>query len=216
MSNIKILLTADSYALPRLHPTEARAELSYEQAYPEQLRQLFIRMNIDVLMINNARHANVTTSLVQGGLEEILMLEPDYVIIQLGSADLWPASARSITPLFAGLQGRDPWVDIHCFKQNIEKYIAFCQKFDFIKKIIILNIPKFSRTQYERYPEALERTLQYNAYLQSLMLKAKVKLVNLYGLVDEVGETGIAQDGIHPTVQTSCLVAELIFAAICK
>ena len=92
---IKILLIADSYALPRLAVKSAQVELKYLQTYPEQLRRnLHNNLNTEIVLLTLAEHAQVTTCLQVDMPMQVRFLEPDYIIIQLGLADLWPATVK--------------------------------------------------------------------------------------------------------------------------
>lgn len=199
-SKLKVLLTADSYALPRMNPRTHEVELNYEQSYPLQLVELLSKKTLrEVVLINSSSHANVTLSLIKGGLADILMLKPEYVIVQLGMADLWP-DTKNRRSMFDELNGLDPWIDRNSFQKNIERYIEFCQQESFIKKIILVNIPLAEKNQYKHYPAAESRTLDYNACFLKWQQQEKVQIVDLYRIVQEIGtENAIGSDGIHPT-----------------
>lgn len=208
-SKLKVLLTADSYALPRMNPRTHEIELSYEQSYPLQLVDVLSKKTSrEVVLINSSSHANVTLSLIKGGLADILLLEPEYVIVQLGMADLWPGT-NNRRAMFDELNGADPWIDISSFQKNIERYIDFCQQENYIKKIILVNIPLAEKKQYKHYPAAESRTLDYNACFQKWQQQDKVKVVDLYQMVQDIGtEHAIGSDGIHPTEKTCRYLAK--------
>lgn len=208
-SKLKVLLTADSYALPRMNPRTHEIELSYEQSYPLQLVDILSKKTSrEVILINSSSHANVTLSLIKGGLADILMLEPEYVIVQLGMADLWPGT-NNRRALFEELNGLDPWIDINSFQKNIERYISFCQQENYIKKIILINIPLVEKKQYKNYPAAESRIVDYNACFQNWKLQDKVQIIDLYQIVQELGtENAIGSDGIHPTAKTCHYLAK--------
>ncbi len=207
---MKILVIGDSYGLPRWHQYIDRVELYYKDTYPECLRSILLdRYHEDILLVNHCRHVNVSLALLRGEANDVYFLEPDFVVVQLGLVDLWPVYGRNIVPPFADLAGKDPWVDLEQYRENLERFIKFCSSRDELKGIVLVNIPKVSEEQYQRYPASHTRTISYNKILTTLA-RFPVALVDAYSLVEELGQAAIGSDGIHPTALMSHKLADRI------
>lgn len=209
---MKILIIGDSYGLPRFCKQDTKVELSYEETYPERLRQLLIdNYQKDILLVNRCRHANTTYSLVQGEASEVMFLHPDCVVVQLGLADLWPSSLRNVEPIQKALEGKDPWVSEEEFQFYIVRFIRFVLKNN--SKVIVVNIPKIADDYLQKHPLIASRTAKYNELLKKICESMLgVVMVDLYGITGQNdSENKIGSDGIHPTVDTSAVLAKNIF-----
>lgn len=213
---MKLAVVGDSYALPRLKKDSDEIELFYDDVYPEKLRKMLVKSypNKDILLLNCSKHANTSVGLVRGAANEVYFLQPDYVIIQLGMVDLWPAAGRNIPPPYADLVGKDTWVSKEEFKNNIDRFLRFCFSVGRVKYAILINIPRISIKQYEKYPLTYERTKEYNEIINLFSKSSKVKLVDAYSILEQLGERGIGSDGIHPTAEASSKIAQSLFAVI--
>jgi len=209
---MKILVVGDSYGLPRFYKKNTRVELSYEETYPEFLRQFLMNdYKKDILMVNRCRHANTTYSLVQGEASEIMFLFPDYVIVQLGLADLWPSTLRNVAPLHKALEDKDPWVNEEEFQFYMVRFISFALKNN--SKVIVVNIPKIANDFLYKHPLIATRTAKYNAVIKRICESmVGVVMVDLYAITERNNsENKIGSDGIHPTLETSLALAKDIF-----
>ncbi len=209
---MKILVVGDSYGLPRFYKRDTKVELSYEETYPEFLRQLLINnYKKDVLLVNRCRHANTTYSLVQGEASEIMFLRPDYVIVQLGLADLWPSSLRNVEPIQKALEGKDPWVSEEEFQFYMVRFIRFVLKNN--SKVIVVNVPKIADSFLQKHPLVASRTAKYNELLKKICESMLgVDMVDLYEITRQNNSKNtIGSDGIHPTADTSAVLAKNIF-----
>jgi len=212
---MKILVIGDSIGLPRLKKNSDEVELCYEEAYPEQLRQ-YARLRFvgeDILMVNACRHAQTSVHLLRGAANEVCFLQPDYVVLQLGMTDLWPAAGRSVPPPFPDLAGKDPWVGPDEYAQNIECFLRYCFAFPELQ-VVVVNIPKCSQAQYVQHGDAHERTLHYNQLLERFAHHPRVLLVDAYSLFHQLGEAAFGSDGIHPTREASRQLGEMIGEAM--
>ena len=212
---MKILVIGDSIGLPRLKKNSCEVELYYEETYPEQIRQVARQRfsGEDVLLLNACAHARTSLYLMRGAANEVCFLQPDYVVVQLGMADLWPAAGRSVPPPFPDLAGKDPWVGPDEYIRNMERFLQYCFSFPGLG-VVMVNIPKCSRYQYSQHGNAWERTLSYNKLLAGFVCFPRLVLVDAYSLFHELGETGIGSDGIHPTRESSRQLGERIVEAI--
>ncbi len=208
---IKILLIADSYALPRLAIKSAQVELKYLQTYPEKLRRnLHNKLNAEIVLLTLAEHAQVTTCLQVDMPMQVRFLEPDYIIIQLGLADLWPATVKRGAPRYPFLQGCDPWVTLAEYRANIKNFVAYCRRENSAVQVLLINIPWVSENQYWRNPEAYERTQTYNNCLQELSEQLKIILLDWYSLSKQLSEQILGSDELHlNAVGSSLLGSEL-------
>jgi lysophospholipase L1-like esterase len=214
---MKILVIGDSIGLPHFHRTRDEVEIAYECVYPEQLRRLLQKRfpDEDILLLNQCRHANTSHALVSGAANELLFVEPDVLVLQLGMADLWPSEGRTVPAPVPEMEGRDPWIPAEAFRQNLSRFLAFCDRFDALT-VQLVNIPKVSDEQYSRHPAALERTKDYNLILQELACRPNTSLVDAFGLFETLGSAAYCSDGIHPTRRASQLLAEVILEQIAE
>lgn len=210
---MKVLVIGDSYGLPRMEKDGESVALKYQDTYPELLRRkIKDGSGEDVVLVNHCRHANTTYSLMCGEANEILYVEPDYIIIQLGLADLWPCFLREVPPLQVELVNKDPWVTLQEFDEYLKKYFAFAQFYNC--KIIVVNIPQVSASILKKDYRILERINEYNGILSGLSnARAGIKLVDLFALSEQHANL-VDSDGIHPTPKLSAILAELIWQEI--
>lgn len=214
---MKVLVIGDSYGLPRFAINCKEVELSYEETYPELLRQLLARnYQEDILLVNRCRHANTTCSLSRGDSDEVFFLHPEYVVVQLGLVDLWPSSLRNVQPLQKELEGKDPWVNEEEYQVQLIRFIRFVLKSG--GKVIVVNIPKIHDGILRRHPLVAARITKYNFLLRKICETISgVALVDLYGIIDKSGdEIFLGSDGIHPTLSGTTELAMNIFDKINK
>ncbi|MHC1717966.1 MAG: SGNH/GDSL hydrolase family protein [Acidaminococcaceae bacterium] len=212
---MKILVVGDSYGLPRFHKKDMKVELSYEETYPECLRQILVNnYHKDVLLVNRCRHANTTYSLVQGEASEIMFLRPEYVVVQLGLADLWPRQLRNVKPIQNELESKDPWVNEEEFQFYMVRFISCALKNS--SKVIVVNIPKVADHFLRQHPLIASRTVKYNALLKKICgTMQDVLMVDLYGIIEQNNSKNkIGSDGVHPTFDASLELAKHIFEKI--
>ena len=214
---MKVLIIGDSYGLPRFVKNSEVVELSYEECYPEKLRQyLRLAMQKDILLLNHCRHANVSLSLLRGEASEIVFLKPDYIVLQLGLVDLWPSEGRNVLPLYAELIGKNPWVSEDDFADNIRRFVQFSlvEK----SKVLLLDIPPVSAELMKGYKQLAKRIEQYNNRLYAIgNAYEAVTLIGLNKLITHLQEgNAMGSDGIHPTALASELIAKKISYEIIK
>ena len=212
---MKILVIGDSIGLPRLKKNCNEVELYYEDTYPERIRKYVLQRfsGEDVLLVNACKHANTSLHLLRGVANEVCFLQSDYVVVQLGMADLWPAAGRAVPPPFPDLAGKDPWVGPDEYAHNIDLFLRYCFTFPELG-VVLVNIPKCSQSQYAEHGEAFERTLHYNKLLEKFALSPRVELVDAYSLFYRLGEAALGSDGIHPTREASRQLGEMIGKAM--
>lgn len=214
---MKVLVIGDSYGLPRFAKNSVQVELSYRECYPEKLRLLLCDIfKTDIPLLNRSRHANVSLSLVKGEANEVVFLEPDYVVLQLGLVDLWPGTGRNVEPLYQELAGHDPWVDAEAYTANICRFAEFAATRR--AKVLIVNIPPVAAELCVRYPAIADRIEQYNRRLEALAATCEaVTLIDWYAIAaGQEPQKVLGSDGIHPTAWASELLARQLVAAIVK
>lgn len=210
---MKVLIIGDSYGLPRFCKNNLQVALSYEETYPEVVRQLILQTyGEDVVLVNNCRHANTSFSLVQGETNMLAFLEPDYVVLQLGLTDLWPSKLRNVQPLQWQLAGKDPWVQAQEYKEYMT---LFCREADKYKAgVILVNIACLPRQEGVAGSEIMTMIKEYNTITATLAQKHRnIKLVDLYQLTAASPEL-FGDDGIHLDGLGSSLVATEIFRCL--
>lgn len=214
MNILKVLIIGDSYGLPRFAKASTKVELYYEETYPEQLRQILRRYwQEDILVVNRCRHANTTYSLLQGEASEVAFLQPEYVVIQLGLADLWPSSLRNVPPLQKALEDEDPWVSSGEYEEYLGRFLEYLNSQK--TGVVLVNIPKvYNNSHLQGQIET--RIVKYNAIIKHLQEKfEKVELVDLHHLVLQLGEhEAVGSDGVHPQAMGSVSLAMEIFKKI--
>lgn len=214
---MKLLVLGDSYGLPRFEFNSFKVELKYIDTYPEVLRYFLNEYtHHDVIMVNHCQHGNTTHSLICKEANEILFLEPDFIIIQLGLADLWPCTERNLEPLQKELFGKDPWVNEQDFKENLERFIDCAKNFN--SKVVLVNIPYLRRKKPIKESAALiyKRIISYNKILFDLAIKFDLTYIDLYSYIEDSEAKGdvIAKDGIHGTRATNQKLAVMIMRKI--
>jgi lysophospholipase L1-like esterase len=207
---MKILIIGDSIGLPRFHHERAEVEAFYEDTYPEQLRELARHRfpGEDVHVLNRSAHANTTIYLRNGAANELFFFRPDFLILELGMADLWPRK-----PSENGGQPELPWVPVEEFEDLLVRFLNLAATFPLLHTILV-SIPCASVEQYARHSGALERTKSYNRTLQRLALRPQVSLVDAFTLFFELGELAHGSDGIHPSRCASRFLAEQLLERI--
>lgn len=212
---MKVLVIGDSYGLPRLQKKITKVELSYEETYPEQMRQI-LRNNYreDILLVNRCRHANTSYSLVQGEANEIIFLHPEYVIVQLGLTDLWPSSLRNVPPIQRALEGKDPWVSEEEYQRHLRSFIGFAHQNE--SRAIVVNVPKVGDDILHKYPQVATRIKKYNCLVKQICDNMQgVAMVDLYSMVEKLGcRRAIGSDSIHPTPFASTELAMAVCGKI--
>lgn len=214
---MRILVIGDSVGLPRFHRFSEEVELPYDYVYPEQLRRLLLAHSPgeDVLLLNQCRHANTSHSLRSGVASEVSLIRPDILILQLGMVDLWPSAGRNVPAPIPEMEGRDPWISPEQLHENFSRFLDFCSVSQSLS-VIIVNVPRVSHEQYERYPAVLPRTQSYNRLLRDVANRPGVYYVDAFQLSEQLGAAAFGSDGIHPTREASLVLAENIFNQIIK
>lgn len=211
---MKILVVGDSYGLPRFMKDSLVVELKYTETYPEILRRLLVKYTQeDLTLVNHCKASNTTKSLVTTEASEILFLKPDFIIIQLGLADLWPCfdSKKSLEENYL-----EPLVEEAVFKSNLEHFIECADNFK--SKVIVVDLPyiKFINEdekikniiekRMKRYREILFKVAKFNN-LEFIELEMNLKKASKEKEV-------IAIDGIYLTAQGGLHIALLILTKI--
>jgi lysophospholipase L1-like esterase len=208
---MRLAIVGDSLGLPRFAKGLDKADLYYEDTYPELLRRYLMATNgTDVMLVNLCRHAQTTLHLLRGVATDIYLSRPQAVIVELGLTDLWPARGRRTPPPFPELSGRDPWIDAAGYRDNLDRFLGFCRHAMNQEPplVILVNLWAASPAQYERYPEARSRTAVYNAILDELAARHEAVLFDANALLQELGEEALAGDGIHWTSLASTVLAK--------
>lgn len=214
---MNILVVGDSYGLPRLNSRTDEVALAYQETYPEILRCLCLdKFNEDIRLLNRCQHVNTTHTLITGEINQLWFLKPDFVIIQLGIVDLWPAKRRKIPPIQEELAGLDPWVNAKKYKENIEK---FCEcALELGSKIILVSVPRVSKGITFKYGDIEERIDNYNSVLEKLSDETEdifyLDWKRIMGVFPEYKLIG--EDGIHLKKEGSQILAEVISRVIAE
>lgn len=206
----KVLVEGDSYGLPRFDKGSGEVALSYEETYPEQLRRGLLETGSeDVVLVNRCRHANTTYSLISGEANELCFLRPDVTIIQMGLTDLWPAKYRKILPLQAELTGKDPWVELADYRENLRRFASCALELG--SRVVIVGIPRISRAISFRFPAVSSRIATYDQAAASVAAVNKLHFLDWRAqMADHADSEMIGEDGIHPTPEASALLAKAL------
>lgn len=212
---MKILLSGDSYGLPRFGKNSLKVALSYEETYPEVLRRLLQQAyEEDVMLVSRCRHANTSFSLVREETGMLALMEPDHAVVQLGLADLWPSSWRNVPPLQPELQGKDPWVSDREYQEHLS---LFCRAAgDQRVGVVLVNIACLPGLKGEAGLKIKARINTYNDILAALVQKHPgLKLVDLHQMTAADPEF-FGDDGIHLNGLGSSLLAVEIFQSLAE
>lgn len=212
---MKVLVLGDSFGLPRFFKKSDEIEVRSEDIYPEQLRQLLKSefKQEDIMMINMSKRFNNSLFLLKREFNEVYLMQPEYLIIQVGIVDCWAREDGSY--ICEEFKGKNPWI-------SEEEYIAYLKKFindsfkliKSLKSIIVVNITKASNNQYNRHRGSYERTIRYNKRLEGLKNIDNLFILDLYDEFDKSIEEVLCSDGLHPSKYGNYLIAEKIFNAI--
>lgn len=212
---LKVLVEGDSYGLPRFSKISGLVELEYSETYPCQLQSILQKkIGQETLVINRCKHANTTNTLVTGEFCEIDFLKPNFCIVQLGLTDLWPSAGRNIKPLQDELLGKDPWVDVQSYYDNLQNFISYALKFK--SRVIIVGIPRVASWHLKKYSFLQDRINSYNEMCLAVSDNKNVVFLDWNRIMEnDCTFPMIGSDGIHSTAYASRLLAEKI-AEICE
>lgn len=213
---MKIQIIGDSFGLPRLKKNTNIIEVTYEQTYPEQLRRmlkLFYEPE-DIVMINSCKRFNNSFYLYKYELLETLLIQPEYIVIQLGIVDCWTRSENDY--ICEEFKGKNPWISSNEYVNYIENFIIkCCENIVQLKGIILVNISKASSLQYKKHKGSFERTVEYNNKLSLISKKYNnVFLADIYNSFSKDLEKALCSDGIHPNEYGNRLISNEIFDII--
>lgn len=212
---LRVLIEGDSYGLPRFYGNSDEIALRYEETYPEMLRQRFLALDKqNLVLVNRCLHANTTYSLVSGEATQIALLEPDVTIIALGLTDLWPSAHRNVQPVQKELLGKDPWVSKEEYFRNLQRFSECALAFG--SRVIIVSIPPVAAWVNKKHAGVDNLIKRYN--MESKILAGANKSIiylDWYSRVKLLGlERMVGEDGIHPTAFASAQLAEALYFAI--
>lgn len=212
---MRIQVLGDSFGLPRTYKSSNEIEIHYEDTYPEQLRQLLKKefYDEDILVINSSKRFNNSFFLIKNEISEIYLYQPEYIVIQVGIVDCW--TRENGIYICEEFKNKSPWISeeeyILYLKTLIENSFKLISD---IKGIIIVNITKATKEQYEKHPGSFERTKAYNKHLNDLGQYDNVYIANVYQKFDENEKPATSSDGVHPSALGNSMIAEEIFENI--
>lgn len=231
MKNNKLLIVADSMAMPR-------SGVFYEDTWVYSIKKKFV----DIDVIEKVKRASTSRRLREEGGDGILepkgadLLEfytPDYVLMQLGVADCAPRLFNSdrlftkvlhqipskITNLFINYikvkRGRKAiyaYVNIEEFKNNIINYLDRAQKLK-VKSIFAIEIGEVSSEINEKSPEFRKQIESYNRVLHELSDLYDFFIVIPTGLTTE-NITNYSIDGYHLNANGQKFLSKVIIDSI--
>lgn len=213
---MKVQILGDSFGLPRLHSKTNTIEVEFENTYPELLRKKLrcSYPNEDIIILNSSKRFNNSLFLVRNEIIETILIQPEYIVIQVGIVDCW--SRRPDTFIIEEFKDKNPWISKDEYFNNIDVVISnFLKNILGLKKIIIVNITKASSEQYKKHFNSYGNTWEFNNKLKLLKEKYnKVILVDAYREFSKNIESALCSDGVHPSSYGNNLIANLIFEAI--
>lgn len=212
---MKVVVLGDSFGLPRCYKNSQEIEVKIEDIYPEQLRQLLKTefKQEDIMMINMCKRFNNSWFLIERELGEVYLMQPEYLVIQIGLVDCW--SREKGVHICEAFKGKDPWIDEIEYRIYMKQFIENClQLIKSLKAIIIVNITKTEEEQYSKHLGSHERTISYNKILKEFSKLDKVCVADVYEVFHKEINRAVCSDGVHPSPYGNFLIANEIYKII--
>lgn len=212
---MKVVVLGDSFGLPRCYKNSQEIEVKIEDIYPEQLRQLLKEefKQEDIMMINMCKRFNNSWFLIERELGEVYLMQPEYLVIQIGLVDCW--SREKGVHICEAFKGKDPWIDEIEYRIYMKQFIENClQLIKSLKSIIIVNITKTEEEQYSKHLGSHERTISYNKILKEFSKLDKVCVADVYEVFHKEINRAVCSDGVHPSPYGNFLIANEIYKII--
>lgn len=212
---MKVVVLGDSFGLPRCYKNSQEIEVKIEDIYPEQLRQLLKEefKQEDIMMINMCKRFNNSWFLIERELGEVYLMQPEYLVIQIGLVDCW--SREKGVHICEAFKGKDPWIDEIEYRIYMKQFIENClQLIKSLKAIIIVNITKTEEEQYSKHLGSHERTISYNKILKEFSKLDKVCVADVYEVFHKEINRAVCSDGVHPSPYGNFLIANEIYKII--
>lgn len=212
---MKVVVLGDSFGLPRGFKNSQEIEVKSEEIYPEQLRQLLKSefKQEDIMMINMCKRFNNSWFLIERELSEVYLMQPEYLVIQIGLVDCW--SREKGVYICEAFKGKDPWIDEIEYRIYMKQFIESClQLIKGLKAVIVVNISKTEDEQYKKHLGSYERTISYNKILQEFSQLDKVYVADVYGAFEKELNRAVCSDGVHPSSYGNFLIANEIYKII--
>lgn len=212
---MKVVVLGDSFGLPRCYKNSQEIEVKIEDIYPEQLRQLLKEefKQEDIMMINMCKRYNNSWFLIERELGEVYLMQPEYLVIQIGLVDCW--SREKGVHICEAFKGKDPWIDEIEYRIYMKQFIENClQLIKSLKSIIIVNITKTEEEQYSKHLGSHERTISYNKILKEFSKLDKVCVADVYEVFHKEINRAVCSDGVHPSPYGNFLIANEIYKII--
>lgn len=209
---MKVVIVGDSFGLPRCYKESNKIEIKYEDTYPEQLRQMLMKefKLQDIIMINMSKRYNNSLFILQRDFEEVYLLQPEFLVIQVGVVDCWERKVG--VHICKEFIGKNPWINEQEYINYMKLFILKCfQTISSLKTITVVNIAKASKEQYNKHMGSYERTNIYNKNLESLKNINKVYVCDVYNSFEKELEKVICSDGMHPSPYGQIVIAKKIF-----
>lgn len=212
---MKVVVLGDSFGLPRCYKNSQDIEVKIEDIYPEQLRQLLKEefKQEDIMMINMCKRYNNSWFLIERELGEVYLMQPEYLVIQIGLVDCW--SREKGVHICEAFKGKNPWIDEIEYRIYMKQFIENClQLIKSLKAIIIVNITKTEEEQYSKHLGSHERTISYNKILKEFSKLDKVCVADVYEVFHKEINRAVCSDGVHPSPYGNFLIANEIYKII--
>lgn len=212
---MKVVVLGDSFGLPRCYKNSQEIEVKIEDIYPEQLRQLLKEefKQEDIMMINMCKRFNNSWFLIERELGEVYLMQPEYLVIQIGLVDCW--SREKGVHICEAFKGKDPWIDEIEYRIYMKQFIENClQLIKSLKAIIIVNITKTEEEQYSKHLGSHERTISYNKILKEFSKLDKVCVADVYEVFHKEINRAVCSDGVHPSSYGNFLISNEIYKII--
>lgn len=212
---MKVLVLGDSFGLPRCFKNSIEIEVKYEDAYPQKLGNMLKSefKEDDILIINRSKRYNNSLFILQEDFKEIYLIQPEYLVIQVGIVDCWARNQGEY--ICQQFKGKNPWINESEYIKYIEQFIKKCfESISSLKSIIVVNITKAEEEQYNRHEGSYERTIMYNNRLETLKDINNVYIGDVYKIFDKQLDTSLSSDKVHPSAHGNKLIAKEIYNII--
>lgn len=208
----KVILFGDSITDMIRWRDDVDTSYAYGFGYGIFLKEMFIRNHKDVELINKGCSGDSTDFLLERLHNDIIALKPDIVTILIGTNDVWHLLQGDDTHHGNSLENyiKNYLKIIHTIKEELPSTRIIMLE-PFFLKMDNSNDELFNHLKsiYE-YAKAAKQ-IANDEGLEFIQLQEKMKTEANNASVREV-----LQDGIHPNVRGSLIIADSIYNAIEK
>lgn len=186
---------------------------SFGVGYPLFLKEKIERNNLDIQILNRGCSGDSTTNLLERIDEDVIKNNPDIVTILIGTNDVWHQFEGDET--HRGNQ-------IEQYENNYREIINIIKTKLPKTKILMFGSFFIPLKQPERkdFWNHMKKLYLYVDAAEKIAIENSIPFIRLQPLMDEAIKDGnvekVLYDGIHPNVNGSLIIADVVFEEILK